>query len=57
MGHSIFGFSIKEVGRMTVNYFYKIYSHYKNLHDFNLMNITYREFEEKQIKNEEWLPF
>ena len=57
MGHSIFGFTVKEVGRMTINLFYKLYFHYKNLHDFNISKMTYKNLEEKQIKDEEWFPF
>lgn len=57
MGCSIFGLQKKEVGRMTINLFYKLYGHYKNLHDFNLSKLTYPELEQKQIESEEWLPF
>ena len=42
---------------MSINLFYKLYFHYKDLHDFNVSHMTYKELEKKQIENEEWLPF
>lgn len=42
---------------MTVTKLYKLYSHYKDLYDFQLTKKSYRELADEQIKQEEWLPF
>ena len=52
-------FSEKEVGRMTLRKFMKLYEHYKNNYDLEFKmqakRITYADLAEKQIEDEEWL--
>lgn len=47
IGHCLLGFNEKEVGRMTLSKFLKLYRHYKNNYDFKLRKITYTEIDEK----------
>lgn len=47
VGHCLLGFTVKEVGRMTLRRFTKLYEYYKNRYDFTLSKMTYRELEEK----------
>ena len=58
IGMNKLGFTFKEVGRLTLNAFNKLYQHYKNSFDMELMlnryRTTYQEYEEKQMENEEW---
>lgn len=53
------GLTFKEIGRLTLRTFNKLYQCYKNDFDFEMSlkraNITYQEFLEKQMKDEEWL--
>lgn len=59
MGHTILNFSEKEIGRMTLRKFMKLYSHYKNNFDIEMQlkkgGITYAKLNELQIQDEEWL--
>lgn len=52
------GLSIKQVGRMTLTLFNKLYDHYKNIFDFELMlnkaGTTYKEAHRQAQKSEEW---
>jgi hypothetical protein len=58
-GHTLLGFSEKEVGRMTMRKFMKLYSHYKNRFDLELMlrakGVPYAKYEEMLMQEEEWL--
>ena len=51
-------FTYKEVGRLTLRTFNKLYQCYKNNFDLemrlNKANMTYQEFEKKQMEDEEW---
>jgi hypothetical protein len=53
------GFSEKEIGRMTLRKFKKLYSHYKNNFDLELSmrikGVTYAKYEEIAMQEEEWL--
>jgi len=51
------GFSMKEIGRMTINLFFKFYNHYKTYYDFKLKKISYKELDKQIMQSEEWLPF
>jgi hypothetical protein len=59
VGHTVLGFSEKEVGRMTLRKFMKLYDHYKNHFDreliLNKRGITYAKLNEMQMQDEEWL--
>lgn len=54
------GFSEKEIGRMTPRKFAKLYQHYKNNFDVQLVmrqkGLTYVKLEQMQMEEEEWLP-
>lgn len=39
------GFSEEEIGRMTLNKFMKLYSHYKDYYDFTLKKVSYADIE------------
>lgn len=58
IGRTKLGFTYKEVGRLTLRTFNKLYQCYKNDFDLEMRlkasNVTYKELEEKQIENEEW---
>ena len=58
IGMNKLGFTYKEVGRLTLRIFNKLYQCYKNNFDLemslNKSNTTYAEYEKKQIENEEW---
>lgn len=41
-------FSKKEVGRLTISEFLKMYQHYKNYYDFTLTKKMYSEIEEEE---------
>ena len=51
--------TFKEVGRLTLRTFNKMYQWYKNNFDMEMSlknsNTTYREYEKKQMENEEWI--
>lgn len=53
------GFTFKEVGRLTLRKFNKMYQIYKNDFDMEMMlrnsNTTYQGLEKKQMEDEEWL--
>ena len=62
VGHTLLKFSEKEIGRMTVRKFLKLYDHYKDNFDLELKmksnNITYSQLAKLQEKNGgdgEWL--
>jgi hypothetical protein len=59
VGKKLLGFSEKEVGRMTIRKFMRLYDHYKNNFDLELAlkrrGITYAQLNELQIQDEEWL--
>lgn len=48
----------KEVGKLTLRTFNRLYQHYKNDFDLEMKlkqaNVTYKELEERQLANEEW---
>ena len=58
IGRNKLGLTFKEVGRLTLRTFNKMYQLYKNDFDMEMRlkkrDITYQELEEKQIENEEW---
>ena len=51
--------SIKEVGRLTISMFSKLYAHYKNTWSYEMRlfhkNITYSEAIAMEEKEQEWL--
>ena len=53
------GFTEKEIGRMTLRKFMRLYGHYKNTFDLELQltkrGITYNKLAEIQMQDEEWL--
>ncbi len=59
VGHTVLGFSEKEVGRMTLRKFMRLYDHYKNNFDLEMTltkkGVTYAKLNEMQIQDEEWL--
>lgn len=58
IGRNKLGFTYKEVGRLTLRTFNRLYQCYKNDFDLEMRlktsNVTYKELEEKEIENEEW---
>lgn len=50
--------TFKEVGRMTLKMFNKLYTHYKNDFDLEMKlknaNMTYEQAYNKSIQNDEW---
>lgn len=58
VGRNKLGFKYKEVGRLTLTLFNKLYKHYKNNFDMELRlqkaNMTYEEAFNKQIEEQEW---
>jgi len=58
VGRNKLGFTFKEVGRLTLRTFNKMYQLYKNDFDMEMRlknsNTTYQELEKKQIEDEEW---
>ena len=59
IGRNKLGLNYKEVGRLTLTLFNKLYQHYKNDFDIELRlkksNITYEEVYKNSQKNEEWI--
>jgi len=59
VGRKLLGFTEKEVGRMTIRKFMKLYDHYKNNFDLEMVlqakGVTYAGLAERQIQDEEWL--
>jgi hypothetical protein len=59
VGHTLLGYSEKEVGRMTLRKFMRLYDHYKANFDLEMRlkrkGITYAKLNELQIEDEEWL--
>lgn len=56
VGHTLLLYSDKEIGRMTFCKFFKLYKQYKNHYDFKLSKTTYRELEEINSHDGEFLP-
>ena len=56
VGHTLLGYSDKEVGRMTYWKWHKLYKHFKNHYDFTLSGKTYEEIEEISNHDGEFLP-
>ena len=56
MGHTLLGYSEKEIGRMTLKKFSQQFKHYRNDYDFKLSGRTYREVEEIANHEGEFLP-
>lgn len=58
IGRNKLGFTYKEVGRLTLRTFNRLYQCYKNDFDLEMLlnksSTTYAEYEKKQIENEEW---
>lgn len=58
VGRNKLGFEYKEVGRLTLTLFNKLYKHYKDNFDMELRlkkaNMTYQEAYSKQQESEEW---
>lgn len=58
IGVNKLGFTHKEIGRITLTRFLKLYSHYKNDFDLELMlnksRTTYAKLKIKMDKSEEW---
>lgn len=58
IGRNKLGFTYKEVGRLTLRTFNKLYQCYKDNFDLEMLlnksNTTYAEYEKKQIEDEEW---
>lgn len=58
IGRTKLNLSFKEVGRLTLRTFNKLYQCYKNDFDMEMMlkksNTTYQDLEKKQIEDEEW---
>ena len=56
IGRTRLGLSFREVGRLTLNLFLKLYKHYKDAFDMELMlrraNMTYAEAEAKAYQRE-----
>jgi hypothetical protein len=59
VGHTLLGFSEKEVGRMTLRKFTRLYDHYKINFDREMVlkrnGCTYAKLAELQMQEEEWL--
>lgn len=58
VGRNKLGFEYKEVGRLTLTLFNKLYKHYKDTFDMELRlnkaNMTYEEAFNKQQQEQEW---
>lgn len=58
IGTAKLGLSYREVGRLTLSLFNKLYMHYKNTFDFEMRlfkaNMTYEEAYTQSQKSEEW---
>ena len=59
MGHTLLRYSEKEVGRMTLRKFMKLYEQYKKHFDLEMQlrakGVTYAKLAELQMQEEEWL--
>jgi hypothetical protein len=55
VGHTLLGYTIKEVGRMTFTKWYEQFKNFQNYHDIKVKHISYKELREQQRKTEEWL--
>lgn len=49
------GFTEKEVFRMTLKKFNKLYDWYKFFHDMDAKNVTFDDIDKAQAKDDEWL--
>lgn len=58
IGSAKLGLSVKEIGRLTVSMFSKLYSHYKDTWSFEMRmtnkNMTYSEAIAQAQKSQEW---
>lgn len=58
MGRGKFGLTTKEVGRLTLTTFFRLYANYKRTFDYEMLltrsGITYSEAYQRQQKAEEW---
>lgn len=58
VGRNKLGFEYKEVGRLTLTLFNKLYKHYKDTFDMELRlknaNVTYEEAFNKGQQEQEW---
>ena len=55
MGHNLLGFTEKEVGRMSLSKLLKLYNHYKINYDFQLSKMSYKQVEEEQQHDGEFI--
>ena len=59
IGRAKLNLTDKEVGRLTITTFNRLYGHYKDNFDIEmrmrLANVTYSELYEQEQKSEEWL--
>lgn len=56
VGHTLLGFSTKEVGRLTFREWKQQYEHYKSDYDFRLAKVSYQQLEDEAAKQDEWIP-
>ena len=58
IGRTKLGLTFKETGRLTLTTFNKLYQHYKDNWDLEMLmtasRMTYKDAHEKQQQNEEW---
>lgn len=58
IGRTKLNLTLKETGRLTLTMFYKLYQHYKDNFDYEIVlkrnNMTYQEAWDRQQKAEEW---
>ena len=59
VGKTKLNMSFQETGRLTLTMFNKLYSHYKDMWDFEMrlthLNMTYSEAYAKSQSDQEWL--
>lgn len=55
VGHTLLGYTVKEVGRMTYSKWYKQFKFYQNYHDIKVKGVSYQELREQQARTDEWL--
>ena len=48
-------FTEKEIFKMTLRKFYELYDYYKIYYDMRVNHVTFKQLEEKQAKDDEWL--
>jgi len=56
VGHSLLGFTTKEVGHMTLKTWSSLYKHFQNYYDFTLSKKSFYELKKMKEKSEslEW---